>query len=95
MIDLEEVAQQVYKVYEDNSVQSEGWGFLLDFIESHTNSMLSPFFLEKKMQTLEFGKIKEQWENSRVAKGKKIKGEFSDTKVMGYFLSPRVTGYVL
>lgn len=73
MIDLEEAARQVYKVYKDNSVQSEGWDFLLDLVESHTDSMLSPFFLEKKnMQTLEFGKIKEQHENSRVAKGKKI-----------------------
>lgn len=44
------------------------------------------------MQTLEFGKIKEQWENSRVAKGKKIYSEFSDTKVMGYFLSPESQG---
>lgn len=93
MINLEETARQVYKVYKDNSVQSEGWCFLLDFVESHTDSMLFPFFLEKKnMQTLEFGKIKEQWENSRVAKGKKIYSEFSDTKVMGYFLSPESQG---
>lgn len=63
---------------------------------SHIAATLIPscpsslFFLEKARKPLFVGIVKEQGENSRDARGKRVKFKFSGIEVMGYFFPPRI-----
>lgn len=71
-------------------MQSEGRGLLPGLAMGGTEAQIpscpsSLFFLEKERKPPCVGIVKEQGENSRDARGKKVKFKFSDIEVMGYF----------
>lgn len=100
MLNQEMAAQQPHRVSE-NRIQSEGWGLLSELAVGCIEATQIPscpsslFFIEKAWKPLSVDIVKEQGENSRNARGKKVKFKFSGAEVMGYFLSPRILKWVL
>lgn len=100
MLNQEMAPQQTHRVSE-NRIQSEGWGLLSELAVGCVEAKQIPscpcslFFIEKAWKPLPVDIGKEQGENSRDARGKKVKFKFSNAEVMGYFLSLRILKWVL